>query len=73
MEKVFPCLTCGQDIKLERKEDKWVRWNLDGTLHVDQKKFKASQTVENLARIESKIDTLLTEVAYLREELKSKK
>jgi hypothetical protein len=42
LEKVFNCLTCGQEIKLERKPDNsgWYRWNLDGTKHVDFRKSK---------------------------------
>lgn len=38
MEKTFECLMCKAPIKLERKDNRWVRWNLDGTADVDQKK-----------------------------------
>jgi hypothetical protein len=44
LEKVYPCLTCGQDIKLERKDNRWLRWNLDGTVHIDPKKKTTTST-----------------------------
>ncbi|MDQ3726829.1 MAG: hypothetical protein M3307_01165 [Thermoproteota archaeon] len=45
LEKVFQCLTCKQDIKLARKDDNsgWIRYNLDGTLHIDKRKKKLQQ------------------------------
>jgi hypothetical protein len=45
MEKVFSCMSCGESIKLERKPDDsgWLKWNLDGTKHVDSKKSKHQQ------------------------------
>ena len=45
LEKVFQCLTCKQDIKLARKDDNsgWIRYNLDGTLHIDERKKKLQQ------------------------------
>jgi hypothetical protein len=44
MSKIFKCLTCGEDIKLQRKDDDsgWNRYNIDGTPHSDQKKYKSS-------------------------------
>ncbi len=46
LEKIYNCLSCGQEIKLERKPDNsgWFRYNLDGTKHVDFKK-KQQQAV----------------------------
>ena len=40
LEKVFQCLTCKQDIKLEGKPDNsgWIRYNLDGSIHKDERK-----------------------------------
>jgi hypothetical protein len=43
LEKVYPCLTCGQEIKLERKDNRWLRWNLDGSAHIDPKKQSRQQ------------------------------
>jgi hypothetical protein len=43
LEKIYPCLSCQQEIRLERKDGKWLRWNLDGTPHVDQKKQQQQQ------------------------------
>ena len=43
LQKIYPCLSCGQEIRLERKDAKWLRWNLDGTPHVDQKNNKKQQ------------------------------
>lgn len=45
MQKTFKCLTCQQDIKLERKPDNsgWNKFNLDGTPHIDQKKKQQQQ------------------------------
>lgn len=45
LEKVFQCLTCKQDINLARKDDNsgWIRYNLDGTLHIDERKKKLQQ------------------------------
>ena len=45
LEKVFQRLTCKQDIKLARKDDNsgWIRYNLDGTLHIDERKKKLQQ------------------------------
>jgi hypothetical protein len=45
MEKVFKCLTCQKEIRLERKPDNsgWPRWSLDGTNHVDVSSKKSKQ------------------------------
>jgi hypothetical protein len=42
LDKTFKCMSCGADIKLQRKDDDsgWNRYNLDGTPHVDVKKKK---------------------------------
>jgi hypothetical protein len=75
MEKTFPCLTCGQEIKLERDQvkQKWNRYNLDGTPHTEPKKqFQSSKTFEKIEQLERKIDTLTAEVQALRQELKVK-
>lgn len=44
LQKVYPCLSCGQEIRLERKDNKWLRWNLDGTPHIDEKKQQQQKT-----------------------------
>jgi hypothetical protein len=53
LEKVFNCLTCGAQIRLERKADNsgWLKYNLDGSDHVDEKKNKNSQTQHQLTEL----------------------
>jgi chromosome segregation ATPase len=53
LEKVYPCLTCGQDIKLERKDNRWLRWNLDGTVHIDPKKKTTTSTTTTTTKQEA--------------------
>jgi hypothetical protein len=45
LEKTFECFTCKQPVKLERKPDNsgWLKTNLDGTPHIDQKKKQQQQ------------------------------
>jgi hypothetical protein len=74
--KTFACMSCGQQIKLQRKDDDsgWNRYNLDGTPHVDQKKsFPSSKTLEKLEVLERKLDTLLNEVNRLHQDLGKQK
>jgi hypothetical protein len=75
LDKTFPCMTCGADIKLQRKDDDsgWNRFNLDGTVHVDAKKKSSPPTTQQqTGQLEAKIDTLITEVRALREEIAGK-
>ena len=72
-QKTFPCLTCKQEIRLQRNDTDsgWLKFNLDGSAHVHEKKsFQSSKTAESISRLESKIDALVTEVKALRSELK---
>ena len=85
LQKIYPCLSCGQEIRLERKDNKWLRWNLDGTMHVDPTKKTQQQqpTITSSAStaaaqtpvssLERKIDILIAEVQALRIELQKKK
>ena len=75
LEKTFPCLTCGQEIKLERKDNRWLRWNLDGSAHVDaqKKSFPQSKTVERIEALEKKVDILIAQVQALRSDFKELK
>ena len=77
LEKTFQCLSCGQEIKLECKDNRWLRWNLDGTPHVDERKKSnnnSSTQIANLAKkvetLESKLDTLIAQIQMLRSEIK---
>ena len=67
-EKVFPCLSCGQSIKLARKDDNtgWIRYNLDGSIHKDERKIKSHQTVDNSQQIAE----LAKQVSQMQESLK---
>ena len=38
LQKTYQCNICQAPIKLERKDNHWLRWNLDGTAHIDQRK-----------------------------------
>ena len=51
LQKVYPCLTCKAPIKLERDRvnNKWIRYNIDGTLHIDQKKKQQPPRQQQLA------------------------
>jgi hypothetical protein len=79
LEKIFQCKSCGKDIRLQRNGDDsgWIKFEVDGvTLHSDEKKlFKPSQTlqaVQSLTKLveelNTKVNTLTTEVAELRKE-----
>jgi hypothetical protein len=84
LQKTFECLTCKAPIKLERDRvnNKWIRYNLDGTLHIDQKKKQQPQqqqladtTVgysrgERAAELEiSREDKLTKEIAAIKTQL----
>jgi chaperonin cofactor prefoldin len=74
LEKTFPCLTCGNEIKLERKDNRWLRWNLDGSVHVDAKKpFTQSKTAERIEALEKKVDLLIVQIQALRSDFKELK
>lgn len=86
MEKVFKCLTCQKEIRLERKPDNtgWNKYNLDGSEHIDEKKpsknASSSQTQEKLEQLtteitelRSQVKDLVAAVQFLRMELKQKK
>ena len=68
MEKIFPCLTCKQDIKLERKPDNsgWLKFNLDGSEHKHENKKQQYQQEQN-----KKIEELTTEISKLKSEVKN--
>ena len=64
MDKVFKCLSCGADIRLERKQDNtgWNKYNLDGSAHVDEKK-KGGDVVAVIVRRGTEELTLQVELA----------
>jgi ribosomal protein L35 len=45
LSKEYNCLTCSAPIKLQRKNDNsgWIKYNLDGTKHIDVKKSTKQQ------------------------------
>jgi hypothetical protein len=78
MEKVFKCLSCGADIRLERKANNsgWNKFNLDGSEHVDEKK-KSNTTGAQIAALAQEVkglketvNILISQVQGLRSELK---
>jgi len=85
MERVFPCLTCKKEIRLERKADNtgWNKFNLDGSAHIHENKKSNNNTTSSSTQVaeltkkvetlESKIDTLIAQITMLRSEVKSKK
>jgi hypothetical protein len=80
-KKTFPCFGCRKEIKLKRndQDNGWIYYELDGqTLHdcpakKERKNFTSTKTLEKVEQLESKIDLLLEEVRFLREELQKKK
>jgi hypothetical protein len=68
MQKTFPCLTCKQEIKLERKADNsgWNKYNLDGTEHKHESKKQQYQHQQ-----EQKIEELTSEISELKDEVKN--
>jgi uncharacterized coiled-coil DUF342 family protein len=82
LEKVYKYLSCGQQIKLERKADNsgWLKYNLDGSDHVDEKKNKKSQTQQQLTELTKQVSglnetvkVLISQIQSLRSEVKSKR
>ena len=70
LEKTFKCLSCGQEIKLERKPDNsgWIKYNLDGTKHMDAKKSTKPQPVTTVDNgLQLQIEALTNQVKELRE------
>lgn len=83
MDKVFKCLSCGADIRLERKQDNtgWNKYNLDGSAHVDEKKKggdnataeKIAQLSEEVKGLKETVGILVAQITALRSELKKNK
>ena len=85
LEKVSTCLSCGQEIKLERKSDNsgWNKWNLDGTKHVDERKNKRQSSVDNGSQIaelakqvsdlKQAVNILISQIQMLRSDMKQEK
>jgi len=76
LEKVFQCLTCKQDIKLARKDDNsgWLRFNLDGTPHVDEKKKSNNSTqiaelTKQVSELKDTVHILVSQIQQLRSEV----
>jgi hypothetical protein len=85
LEKVYTSLSCGQEIKLERKPDNsgWNKWNLDGTKHVDERKTNKKQSVDNgpqlaeltkqVSDLKDTVNILISQIQMLRSDLRNKK
>lgn len=69
MDKVFKCLTCGADIRLERDQqnNKWIKYNLDNSPHIDERKQQKGSSQQT----QQKIEQLTTEITELRSEVKN--
>ena len=70
LEKIYACLSCGAEIKLERKPDNsgWIKYNLDGTKHMDTKKSTKPQAVTTVDNgLQLQIEALTNQVKELRE------
>jgi hypothetical protein len=83
LDKIFPCLTCRKEIKLARNDTNtgWLRFNLDGTPHVDEKKKGGNNaTAEQIAQLSEEVKVLketvgilVAQITALRSELKKNK
>jgi hypothetical protein len=74
MEKVYSCLTCNQDIRLERKDNHWLKWNLDNTSHVcnSSKKKKAQEEQQQQKQLpRSELTDLQDQVTDLQAYIKT--
>ena len=81
LEKTYQCLTCKQDMKIERKPDNsgWNKFNLDGTAHIDERKksnnnngTQIAELAKKVETLESKIDVLISQIQMLRSDVKKK-
>jgi hypothetical protein len=73
LQKTFECLTCKAPIKLERDRvnNKWIRYNLDGTIHVDQRKQQQKQqppptTTDNNNRSAAAAEQMSKKIAAIK-------
>jgi hypothetical protein len=88
LEKIYQCLACKQDIRLERKDNQWVKWNLDGTAHVhppittrkkedkqvqQQHEQRDAEIKDWLAEVKATIKLVLTQIQLLRQEVEQLK
>jgi peptidoglycan hydrolase CwlO-like protein len=83
LQKVYSCLSCGQEIKLARKEDNsgWDKFNLDGSPHVHPPKGGGKNTQQQqvqalaneVADMKAQIKILISQVQMLRSEFKELK
>jgi hypothetical protein len=80
MQKVFKCLSCSSDIRLERKQDNsgWIKTNLDGSAHIHEKKTTAvraerTESAQQLTAMSEQIKILIAQVQLLRSEIKELK
>jgi hypothetical protein len=82
MDKTFPCLTCKQEIRLERKQDNsgWNKYNLDNSPHVHEKKqqqqgssSRTYQRVEELSKqvsdLKATVNILISQIQMLSSEI----
>ena len=66
IEKVFKCLSCQADIKLEtdQEHNKWIKYNLDASEHVDEKK-KSNNSGAQIAELSKQVSDLKETVNIL--------
>jgi hypothetical protein len=84
LEKVFSCLSCGKEIKLERRADNsgWNKFNLDGSAHIDERKkstninnsnsTQISELTKQVSELKETVKILVSQITMLRGELKKK-
>jgi hypothetical protein len=81
LDKIFPCLTCKKEIKLARNDTNtgWLRFNLDGTPHIDEKKGnnataeQIAQLSEEVKGLKETVKVLISQIQILRSDLKKGK
>jgi TolA-binding protein len=85
LEKIFKCLSCGQEIKLERKLDNsgWNKFNLDGTAHKDERKksnninnnnsAQIAELTKQISELKDKVRIIISQIQMLRSEVKKSK
>jgi hypothetical protein len=56
LERIYNCMSCRQQIKLERKQDGsgWLKWNLDGTKHVDFNNKNSSLSTATTTKVQQR-------------------
>ena len=75
-------MSCGQQIKLERKPDNtgWNKYNLDGTPYIDERKrsnnnsnsTQIAELAKQVSDLKETVNILISQIQMLRSEVKAK-